>query len=113
MSRAVLKAPLRDQEQSRRLAINEIEELRESLRYAEFVLAKTRQEKEQVERELQEHDQRVNAVRQEVAQRAHENKQLEQQVTTLSNHAHFADMATAKVQEVARAKLVQLQTEIA
>lgn len=52
MSRAILKAPLRDQEQSRRLALNEIEELRESLRYAEFVLAKTRQEKEQVEREL-------------------------------------------------------------
>jgi hypothetical protein len=35
-----------------KVAKNEIEELRASLRYAEYLLDKTRQEKEQVEGEL-------------------------------------------------------------
>ena len=42
--------------QMSKLAQNEIEELKESLRYAEFLLVRTRQEKDQVEGELERHD---------------------------------------------------------
>jgi len=101
------------QRQRAKLAAHEIEELRESLRYAEFLLHKTKQEKEQVERELALHDEKVQEVRREVRDREAHSKQLEQQLATVNNHAHFAEMAATKVQEMAKAKLFQLQTEIA
>lgn len=63
--------------QMSKLAQNEIEELKESLRYAEFLLVRTRQEKDQVERELERHDQKIEEVRREVRNKEAENGELE------------------------------------
>ena len=60
-----------------KMARNEIDELRESLRYAEYLLSKTRQEKEEVEGELQTHDAKVGEVRREVAQKENEYRDLQ------------------------------------
>lgn len=57
------------------VARTELDELRDSLRYAEFLLQKTRQEKEQVERDLEKHDQHVGEpLRREVAKKDQENR---------------------------------------
>lgn len=91
--------------QAQKLAIQEIDELRGSLRYAEFLLEKTRHDKDAVEAELREHDARVAAVRQELQSKEDENKGLGRQLEAAAGQAHFANMATAKVQELARGKL--------
>ena len=99
--------------QMSKLAQNEIEELKESLRYAEFLLVRTRQEKDQVEGELERHDQKIEEVRREVRNKVAENGELEQQLEAVNGQANFAEMAANKVQEMARSKLYQLQSEIA
>lgn len=66
-----------------------------------------------MESELQRHDDKVNEVKGEVAHKAQENRELEQQVESLNGQAQFATMTATKVQELAKAKLFQLQTEIA
>ncbi len=49
-----------------KLQQGEIEELRNSLRYAEFILQRTRQEKAELEAELDRHDEKVQLVHREV-----------------------------------------------
>lgn len=49
-----------------KLQQGEIEELRNSLRYAEFILQRTRQEKEEVEEELERNDEKVMQVHRQV-----------------------------------------------
>lgn len=39
-----------------RLAANEIEELKDGLKYAEYMLARTKQEKEDVQKQVEQHD---------------------------------------------------------
>jgi septal ring factor EnvC (AmiA/AmiB activator) len=58
------------------MARQELNELKESLRYAEYLLQRTRQEKEQVEGELARHDEKVDAVRREVRDKENENSNL-------------------------------------
>ncbi len=72
-SKIALRSHLVDQpvksetaKQLSKLQQGEIEELRNSLRYAEFILQRTRQEKAEVEAELQRHDERVQLVHKEV-----------------------------------------------
>lgn len=42
------------------VAQGEIEELRDSLRYAEYMLARTKEEKEAIDAELAQHDQQMD-----------------------------------------------------
>ena len=39
-----------------RLAVTEIDELKDSLRYAEYMLARTKEEKEDLEKQCEQHD---------------------------------------------------------
>ncbi len=72
------------------MAQQEIEELRDSLRYAEYLLQKTRQEKASVEAELAGHDQRILEVKSQVRAKEAENRLLEQQIEDLGGQALFA-----------------------
>ena len=62
--------------QLNKLAEGEIAELRQSLRYAEHLLAQNQQERAGLEAELARHDERVDEVRKEVQDKEFENKQL-------------------------------------
>lgn len=99
--------------QMRKIAFGEIAELKESLRYAEFLLEKSRAEKEQLEGELARNDDKVAQVQREVDRRDREKQVLTEQLEAAGGQAQFAQMAAGKVQELARGKLHQLQTEIA
>jgi chromosome segregation ATPase len=76
------------------LAQGEIEELKQSLRYAEYVLEKTRIEKAEVEQELERHDERVAVVQREVESKEQLNRSLEEQVAVLTGQAQFATMTS-------------------
>lgn len=95
-----------------RLAQTEIDELKDSLRYAEYVLARTKEEKEMLEKQIAENAMHVERVQYEIAQKEGEKMQLQQQMDSVGRQAEWAQMQQQRVTEVAREKLDMLHTEI-
>ena len=62
--------------QLNKLAQGEIAELRQSLRYAEHLLAQSQEERAALEGELARHDERVEEVREVVRGKENENRQI-------------------------------------
>eukprot|EP00347_Sterkiella_histriomuscorum_P010297 403376845 len=95
-----------------RLAQCEIDELKDSLRYAEYVLARTKEEKEQLEKQVSDDRQTVKEAKFELQSKNQELGQAHRQTEAMLRQTEHAQISQNKVSEQARHKLQQLQDEI-
>ncbi|CDW83586.1 UNKNOWN [Stylonychia lemnae] len=95
-----------------RLAQGEIDELKDSLRYAEYALARTKQEKEVLERQMEEEHEETIKTKVDLKMKENERDLMARQADALAKQAEHAQMTQTKVQSEAQKKLFQLQNEI-
>ena len=82
-------------EQSRqmlRLAQGEIEELKDSLRYAEYVLARTKEEKETLEKQMSDHQQSLYQAQHLLGQKEREKQEAERLMDAATKHAEWSSV---------------------
>jgi hypothetical protein len=86
--------------------LNEIEELKTSLHYAEYLLARTRQEKDRLELEYLHHEKRVSEpLRRELGEKEQEKRALEERVEGERGERAYAEMQLGKIRDLAKEKI--------
>ena len=94
------------------LAQGEIDELKDSLKYAEYLLARTKEEKEHLESEVNQRALETTLAKKELQSKAKENSQAQETIEQLGKTVQFVEGAKERLGEVARGKLAVLSAEI-